>query len=109
MFLYLAGKPWTSLAFSMQGYFAYFLLNYILNIYGHLNVEFVPPGFLNTIPGKIINTTTYHALHHARYRGHYGLFTQVLDRAHGTWFPDYAKIHSIEASPKIPATPRAAV
>lgn len=43
--------------------------------------------------GKIINTPTYHALHHARYKGHYGLFTPYLDMMFGTYFKDYEIVH----------------
>jgi len=107
-------NPWTSLSFSLverlvllagvsvipalvswwmpfplEAYAAYFLFNYVLNVYGHLNVETVPPRFTGTRLGQVLNTSTYHALHHLRYRGHYGLFTSTLDRFHGTKFSDY--------------------
>lgn len=74
---------------SIDGMGLYFLFNYVMNVYGHLNVEVIPPRIVNTFFGRVANTTTYHALHHEKYRGHYGLFTQVLDRVHGTKFADY--------------------
>lgn len=114
----VATNPWTSLSFSVLerlilligaagvpavisqfvpipeiGYSLYFLTNYILNVYGHLNVEFMPMCYVRTV-GRVVNTTTYHALHHLRYRGHYGLFTRTLDRFHGTEFKDYPEMHA---------------
>lgn len=114
----VATNPWTSLSFSVIerlillvgaagvpavisqfvpipeiGYSLYFLTNYILNVYGHLNVEFMPKIYVRTV-GQVVNTTTYHALHHLRYRGHFGLFTRFLDRAHGTEFKDYPDMHA---------------
>jgi sterol desaturase/sphingolipid hydroxylase (fatty acid hydroxylase superfamily) len=71
------------------GLFAYALANYALNVLGHTNVEVYPAWFARSPVGRWIVTPTYHALHHARYRGHYGLFTSVLDRAFGDVFPDY--------------------
>lgn len=110
--------PWTSLAFSIServvllggilflpavvsqwipfsqgGYSLYFLLNYILNVYGHLNVEIVPYSWARVLFGRVMNTTTYHSLHHIRYNGHYGLYTQFLDRWHGTNFKDVWELH----------------
>jgi lathosterol oxidase len=73
----------------LQGLGLYFLFNYVMNVYGHLNVEVIPPSHLNHWLGRVANTTTYHALHHEQYRGHFGLFTQVLDRFHGTRFAEY--------------------
>ncbi len=80
--------------FSYEVLISYFFLNYLLNVYGHLNVETLPEGFVHTKAGQYINTTTYHALHHMRYRGHFGLFTSFLDRLHGTKFSDYEVIHA---------------
>jgi lathosterol oxidase len=122
-----ATNPWTSLSFSVMerfvlyggvilipgivsqfvplsfdGYFLYFLANYILNVYGHLNVETVKPRFVNTWLGRFMNTTTYHALHHARYKGHYGLFTQTLDRWHDTRFADYEAVQKAAAEQSTP-------
>lgn len=78
---------------SFHAYVAYFTVNYVLNVYGHLNVELVPPRFARCPLTGVLNTTTYHALHHARYRGHYGLFTPCLDRWFGTRFSDYERVH----------------
>ena len=70
----------------------YLFINYFLNIYGHLNIEIIPPRWLRFPGMKALNTTTYHALHHARYKGHYGLFTPYLDKILKTDFEDYQAV-----------------
>lgn len=122
-----ATNPWSSLAFSYTersflmlsaliipgivsqwipiptaGISGYFLFNYIFNVYGHLNVEFLPPLYVKTL-GRFTFTTSFHALHHMRSRGHYGLFTRFLDRWHGTEFADYEEVHAraYRGAPKI--------
>jgi Delta7-sterol 5-desaturase len=79
---------------SAVGLMAYGIANYLLNVLGHSNVEVFPSWFTRGRLGRIIITPTYHALHHARYRGHYGLFTAVLDRAFGSVFPDYDQVQA---------------
>jgi len=107
-------NPWTSLAFSyseravllfgsflpaavashflplsLDGFALYFLVNYVLNVYGHLNVEIAPAWFRRSFLFGWVNTSVSHGMHHLRYRGHYGLFTRFLDRWLGTGFGDY--------------------
>ncbi len=107
-------NPWTSLAFSyseravllfgsfipaavashfvpvtLDGFALYFLVNYVLNVYGHLNVEIMPAWFRRTPFFWMMNTSVSHGMHHLRYRGNYGLFTPFLDQAFGTGFKDY--------------------
>lgn len=77
---------------SAAGLSAYALVNYLLNVVGHSNVEIFPAWFVESRLGRYIVTPTFHALHHARYRGHYGLFTSVLDRAFNSVFPDYSAV-----------------
>jgi len=74
---------------SVAGASAYVLLNQVLNILGHSNVEWTParPGAVWLTRWAV--TPTFHALHHARRRTHFGLFTTVLDRALGTVEADY--------------------
>lgn len=74
---------------SIAGLAAYGVTNYALNVLGHSNVEVFPCWFTRSWLGRWLVTPTYHALHHARYRGHYGLFTSVLDRIFGHVFPDF--------------------
>lgn len=79
--------------FSVEAYAGYFFLNYFLNVFGHLNVEVIHPKLAQSKIGRLFLTPTYHGLHHLRYRGHYGLFTTVLDRWHNTYFNDYPEVH----------------
>lgn len=86
---YLAGMVvisyWTPLTFA--GLFLHIVvINHIFNTLGHSNVELVPPG-------SPFNGTTFHAMHHARFSGNYGLLTPILDRVFGTQFPDYREVH----------------
>ncbi|MBC8044283.1 MAG: sterol desaturase family protein [Rhizobacter sp.] len=79
---------------ALEGYGLYFLFNYVLNVLGHTNVELLPKSFVKSSFGKVFITPTYHAMHHARYAGHYGLFTQVLDHAFKTRWQDYPEVHA---------------
>jgi Delta7-sterol 5-desaturase len=79
---------------SVYGLFAYLLANYALNVLGHSNVEVFPGWFARSLFGRWIVTPTYHALHHARFRGNYGLFTTVLDRLFTTGFSDYEQVQA---------------
>jgi Delta7-sterol 5-desaturase len=83
---------WVPMSFT--AYAGYFTVNYALNVFGHMNAEVLPPKVIENPLGAILNSTTYHALHHARYQGHFGLFTPYLDRFFGTRFEDYEKVHS---------------
>lgn len=110
-------NPWTSLAFSfserivlyvgvytpaillarvhpvpVDGFGLYFLVNYVLNVNGHMNVEITPAWLRRTPLFAWLSTSTSHSLHHLRFRGNYGLFTQVLDRWLGTYFGDYPEV-----------------
>jgi sterol desaturase/sphingolipid hydroxylase (fatty acid hydroxylase superfamily) len=76
------------------GLMTYILTNYLLNVVGHGNTEWLPKRFVSSWLGRLFFTPTFHALHHARYQGHYGLFTVVLDRWFGTAFQDYPQVHA---------------
>lgn len=80
------------LPITIAGFALYFLANNIMNILLHSNVELFPSWFVQGPLGRWIFTPTYHAMHHARYNGHYGLFTQILDRACQTVWNDYEKV-----------------
>lgn len=83
---------------SFWGVVTYYLFYLATNTIGHSNLEMRDAGFCRTRVGRILNTTTYHALHHGRYVGNYGLLTQVLDRAFGTRWEDYDRVHARVAS-----------
>jgi len=78
---------------SMAGLLGYALINQVLNLVGHSNVELSPRGW----SGWLV-TPTFHALHHSRRRSHFGLFTTVFDRAFGSVEPDYAQAQVATAS-----------
>jgi lathosterol oxidase len=79
---------------TLAGVMGYILINYFLNVVGHGNTEWLPRRFVSSWAGRLFFTPTFHALHHARYQGHYGLFTVVLDRWLGTAFGDYPRVHA---------------
>ena len=79
---------------TQAGVMAYILTNYFLNVVGHGNTEWLPKRFVSSWLGRLFFTPTFHALHHARYQGHYGLFTVVMDRWLGTAFTDYPRVHA---------------
>ena len=85
------------LPISKLGIVIYGLLNLILSQVGHFNAEFFPRWFGSHRLGKYLNTPTYHAMHHARQRGNYGLITTIMDRLCGTYFEDYPKILEMAA------------
>jgi len=63
----------------------------IINSYGHANFEIRGEAFM-TLKGTVLTSTVYHALHHSRYTGNYGLGTRILDRLFGTEWPDSAAV-----------------
>ncbi len=79
---------------TQAGVLLYILTNYTLNVLGHGNTEWLPERFVASWAGRLFFTPTFHALHHARYQGHYGLFTPMLDRWLGTAFDDYPQVHA---------------
>ncbi|HWJ91778.1 MAG TPA: sterol desaturase family protein [Flavisolibacter sp.] len=83
---------------SFYGIVAYYLFYFITNTLGHSNIEIRDPGYAQTWIGKIINTPTYHAMHHARYVKNYGLITSTLDRMFNTMWEDYDKVQSRAAA-----------
>ena len=83
---------------SFYGIIAYYLFYFITNTLGHSNMEIRDPEYAQTWIGKIINTPTYHAMHHARYVKNYGLITSTLDRLFNTMWEDYDKVQSRAAS-----------
>jgi sterol desaturase/sphingolipid hydroxylase (fatty acid hydroxylase superfamily) len=59
------------------------------NVYGHLGYEILPLNFRQTLLGRYINSSVSHNLHHEKFRGNYGLYTLIWDRAFGTLREDY--------------------
>ncbi|GAB5448909.1 sterol desaturase family protein [Gymnodinialimonas sp.] len=72
---------------NFYGLATWFVGYLIINSYGHANYEIRGAAFM-TLKGTVLTSTVYHALHHSRYTGNYGLGTRVLDRLFGTEWPD---------------------
>ena len=53
-----------------------------------MNVDQYDPGYMKSWKSLIFNSPTYHALHHARYRGNYAQSSPWLDKLGGTYFED---------------------
>ncbi|WP_426749434.1 sterol desaturase family protein [Myxococcus sp. Y35] len=92
-FLFLAAAG-TFMPITQVGVLLYILTNYTLNVLAHGNTEWFPERFVQSWAGRLFFTTTFHAMHHARHQGHYGLFTPMLDRWLGTAFDDYPQVHA---------------
>lgn len=87
--------------FSAEGFYAYVAFNVYGNILGHANAE-VPNPLARTRLGSLFSPPfLYHALHHARWTGHYALGTTVFDRLLGTEWEDWPALHArvIEGAP----------
>ena len=78
---------------SFIGLCLYYLFYFVTNVIGHANVEIRKSGYTKRWMGKVINTPSYHAMHHARFVKNYGLITSVLDRAFNTRWEDYDEVH----------------
>jgi len=78
----------------MAGAMLYVLTDYALDVVGRANTEWLSTRFVASGLGRVLFTPTFHAMHHARHQGHYGLFTTVLDRWLGTAFEDYPRVHA---------------
>lgn len=74
--------------FGVAGWYIGYLF---INSFSHANFEMKSKGYL-AFTGKLITSTTYHALHHSRYINNFGLGTRVLDRLFGTEWPDYEPV-----------------
>lgn len=86
------------LPISLAGLLLFAAVTEIGNLYGHLNVEVMPSWFARSPLGKLFIAPSFHAMHHARFTGHYGLYTRVLDRWFGTEFSDYEAVQAQTAA-----------
>lgn len=76
---------------NFYGIAGWYISYLFINSYGHANFEIKSTRFMEGI-GRILTSTTYHSLHHARYTGNYGLGTRILDRIFGTEWEDYENV-----------------
>ena len=81
----------TVLRIDATGVLLWFVGYLIINSYSHANFEFRKWPYPRRV-GKVMTSTTYHALHHSRYTGNYGLGTRFLDRTFKTEWEDYERV-----------------
>jgi len=78
---------------SFVGVVAYLSFNIVGNIVGHANVEVVPPSTTLWWRSTVATVFTYHALHHARWVGHFGYASTWMDRLFRTEWRDWPGLH----------------
>ncbi len=81
---------------SLYGWLAYLAFNVVGNIVGHANVEVIAPtNFPRLLWWRSTTAAvfTYHALHHARWTGHYGFESTWADRLFRTEWRDWPSLH----------------
>lgn len=91
------------LGLNFYGVAGWYIGYLIINSFSHANFELKSEGY-NRFLGKLLTSTTYHALHHSRYTGNYGLGTRLLDRLFGTEWPDYEPLYDRVSRERRPLT-----
>ena len=86
--LALMDRVWSLNAMGIAVWFGVYL---VVNSLGHANFE-IQSKLVNRLLAPVFTTTTYHALHHSRYTGHYGLSTRFMDKVFGTEWEDYERV-----------------
>lgn len=81
----------------------FFIFSLIYNVYGHLGFELYPRGFNTHWFGKWMNTSVCHNMHHQYFKGNYGLYFTIWDRAMGTLDERYDTVYSSVTTRKEPA------
>lgn len=76
------------------GLIAFLAFHWYGNITGHANADFIPALFGTKPVSMFANPVTYHALHHARFQGHYGFGAAYMDRLGRSEFADWQKVHA---------------
>jgi Delta7-sterol 5-desaturase len=75
------------------GWLVFLTLFWTGNIAGHANAEIFPFASTRATTLAWSNPISYHSLHHARFDGHYGFVSAVMDRAFGTEWKDWLAVH----------------
>jgi len=78
---------------SAEGWVAYLAFNVYGNIVGHANVELMSALSRRRLVSLFTPPFLYHALHHARWTGHYGFASSTLDHLLHTEFSDWRPLH----------------
>jgi sterol desaturase/sphingolipid hydroxylase (fatty acid hydroxylase superfamily) len=77
---------------NFAGIAAWYIGYLVINSFSHANFEMKSESYAR-LAGRVLTTTTYHALHHSRYTGNYGLGTRFLDRLFKTEWDDYEPLY----------------
>jgi lathosterol oxidase len=77
---------------SFFGWAAYMAFNVSGNVVGHANVELSSPASRTKLVSMFANPWIYHALHHARYNGHYSFQAAIMDRLFRTEWSDWPSL-----------------
>lgn len=79
---------------SAEGLAIYLAFNVFGNIIGHANFEPTTAASHQRLVSIFSPPFAYHALHHARWTGHYGFGSTMMDALLGTEFPDWRAVHA---------------
>lgn len=83
---------------SFAGWAGYLAFNVFGNIVGHANVEPTARPAATRGATWLANAFVFHALHHARWTGHYGFQGAMMDRLFGTEWSDWPALYERIAS-----------
>lgn len=92
-----AGLPWALshvAPLGFRGLVAYLAFNVFGNIVGHANAEPTAPIAASRAATWFANAFVYHALHHARWTGHYSFQAAFMDRVMGTEWNDWPALYA---------------
>jgi Delta7-sterol 5-desaturase len=81
-----------ALSLNFYGIAAWYVGYLVINSFSHANCEIKSRNF-HKLSGRVLTSATYHALHHSRYTGNYGLGTRFMDRLFGTEWEDYVPLY----------------
>lgn len=76
------------------GLLAYLFYNFSGNVIGHVNCEIFPAIVGRRSASWLAHPIIYHALHHARYTGHYAFGASFMDRTFGSEWNDWPDLHA---------------
>lgn len=83
-----------ALPFTFEGWVGYLVFNVFGNFFGHSNIEPTAPVAATRWATWFANAFIYHALHHARWTGHYSFQSALMDRLMGTEWPDWPALYA---------------
>ncbi len=64
------------------------------NVKSHLGYELYPAS-LNKGPLRFLTSSTFHNMHHSKFRGNYGVHFRIWDKMLGTEFKDYEQEYDV--------------